>query len=145
MPVHKNTTCALQAGYRPTCLCIKTQHVHFKKAINPRACAQKPGTEGKLLGQKGLKPTRIATKNDRKVAGSRDIISNPKAQRRGGPPLTRPRSFASPARTHDTKRKRRRDEADLPVTGGSHKGELTPLNLRSNETQLRQQDGLRTP
>ena len=36
---------------------------------------------------------------------------------------------ASP-RSHDTKRKRRRNEADLPVTGGCHKGELTPLNLR---------------
>ena len=31
--------------------------------------------------------------------------------------ITRPRSFASPARTHDTKRKRRRNEADLSVTG----------------------------
>ena len=32
-------------------------------------------------------------------------------------PYTRPRSFASPARTHDTKRKRRRNEADFPVRG----------------------------
>ena len=32
--------------------------------------------------------------------------------------FTRSRSFASPARTARTKRKRRRNEADLPVTGG---------------------------
>ena len=41
----------------------------------------------------------------------------------------RPHSFASPARTHGTKRKRRRNEADLPVTGVGQAG-LTPLNLR---------------
>ena len=128
MPVHKNTTCALQTGYKPTCLCIKTQHVHFKKAINPRACAQKPGTEATLLAQKGLKPTCIATKNDRKVAGSRDRICSPKAQRCGGTPLTRPRSFASPARSHarhehETKAKSiSRFQGVLTV--------LTPLNLR---------------
>ena len=36
---------------------------------------------------------------------------------------------ASPARTARTKRKRRRNEADLPVTGVGQAG-LTPLNLR---------------
>ena len=41
----------------------------------------------------------------------------------------RPPSFASPARTHGTRRKRRRNEADLPVTGGGQAG-ITPLNLR---------------
>ncbi len=81
MPVHKNTTCALQTGYKPTCLCIKTQHVHFEKAINPRACAQKPGTEGKLLAQKGLKPTCIATKKYPQVAARSRRICHPKAQR----------------------------------------------------------------
>jgi hypothetical protein len=40
----------------------------------------------------------------------------------------RPHSFASSARTHGTKRKRRRNEADLPVTGVGQAG-LAPLNL----------------
>jgi len=40
----------------------------------------------------------------------------------------RPHSFASSARTHGTKRKRRRNEADLPGTGVGQAG-LAPLKL----------------
>jgi hypothetical protein len=55
------------------------------------------------------------------------------SQHPGGPAIRitvymRPRSFASPARTARTKRKRRRNEADLPVTGVGQPG-LAPLNL----------------
>ena len=70
MPVHKNTTCALQTGYKPTCLCIKTQHVHFKKAINPHACAQNTHPEPSIKYQNLLKSTCLCTKVERKVSAS---------------------------------------------------------------------------
>ena len=59
--------------------------------------------------------------NSKNEAKSRD--QTPRYSHPGGPALRttvymRPRSFASPARTTRTKRKRRRNEADLPVTGG---------------------------
>ncbi len=73
MPVHKNTTCALQTGYKPTCLCIKTQHVHFKKAINPHACAQNTHPEPSIKYQNILKPTCLCTK-----AGHRGETFGPK-------------------------------------------------------------------
>ena len=128
MPVHKNTTCALQTGYKPTCLCIKTQHVHFKKAINPHACAQNTHPEPSIKYQNLLKPTCLCTKNEHQRPRRSRRICNPKAQRWGGTPLTRPRSFASPARSH-ARHEHETKAKSISRFGGCHKGELTPLNL----------------
>ena len=83
-----------------------------------------------------LKPMHLCTKTKQK--GARKRNATPGYSHPAGPAIRItvcmcPCSFASPARmarTTRTKQKRRRNEADLPVTGGGQAG-LTPLNLRS--------------
>ena len=70
-----------------------------------------------LKHQKCLKPMRIAANIARRTARKRGELATSSPSVRDER-LTRTHSFASPARTARTKRKRRRNEADLPVAGG---------------------------
>ncbi len=115
MPVHKNTTCALQTGYKPTSLCIKTQHVHFEKAINPHSCAQNHGLKDQKMLPKQLKPTCLCTKNEHRRADSSRKSFRPKAQRYGVTRHSRTRT-ASPRPHARTNRNRNRS----PGSGGTH-------------------------
>ena len=80
--------------------------------------------------KKMLKPLRLCTKTKRKDARTEPRgYSHPEGPAIRTTVCMRPRSFASPARTARTKRKQRRNEADLPVTGVGQAGQA-PLNLR---------------
>ena len=79
---------------------------------------RREGEKERRRGEEAVKPMRLCTKDERTKA-----VNAPRSWLPGGPALRstfymRPHSFASPARTHGTKRKRRRNEANLPVTGG---------------------------
>ena len=126
MPVHKNTTCALQTGYKPTCLCIKTQHVHFKKTINPRACAQNTHPKASIKSQNILKPTCLCTENNQKVPDSHEEFSTISALAMR---IHFPHAPAQLrlARTHE--RIEIEIEIDFPVRGVGQAG-LAPPNLR---------------
>ena len=97
--------------------------------LKPMRLSAKTSLEPKKNNQNPLKSMRLSAKIARQTARRRALLATPSPSVKDGR-LSRTHSFASPTRTARTKRKRRRNEADLPVTGGCHKGELTPLNLR---------------
>ena len=84
--------------------------------------------------QKLIKPTRLPHKYSEKPPRSRsrsdETLTNKAQREENHLALAHPHSFASPARTHDTKRKRRRNEADLPVQGVlKHYSPKPPINV----------------
>jgi hypothetical protein len=118
-------TCFASSTYKTHCFYIcsesskhKTHCFHIKSTPkDPKSWPKSLKTHTPAHKNTLKKRTRTPLRN-----------SDPRGPATGRYSHSRPPA-ASP-RSHDTKRKRRRNEADLPVTGGCHKGELTPLNLR---------------
>ena len=101
-------------GHAHEVLYCRTKKAQFLKThVNN----SKKQSKGQQKHPKPLKTNANNSKNGAKGGAQTPGYSHP-----GGPAIRtslvmRPRSFASPARTTRTKRKRRRHEADLPVTG----------------------------
>ena len=89
----------------------------FSNFLKTHAFCNKNQAKGENKHQIPLKPMRIAATIARRTARKRALLATPSPSVRDER-LTRTHSFASPARTARTKRKRRRNEADLPVAGG---------------------------
>ena len=110
-------------------LCTKD----IDNALKPLLCVMQKRARGYRIYQEAFEhPCRRQQKRSEKPRHSKRGYSQP-----GGPAMRtttviRPHSFATPprkARTTRTKRKRRRNETDLPVTGGGQ-ANLSLLNLR---------------
>ena len=116
---------------------LKTQlkHMGFVSANQKKPCSSQQNNIPRDRKSQNTLETNAPVHKTDKQKGDTYVLTAFQGQREADR-LTHALAQLRIARTHDTKRKRKRNEANITFHGGSHKGALTPLKLRFSKCDV---------